>query len=78
MARARKPETAMMYDPTPPGSSSCRSRSWWDRAGSWTEGQKRGTKYFAGVKSGGKKAGRRGKAKRKARKAPARKTGKRR
>jgi hypothetical protein len=43
-----------------------------------TEGQKRGTKYFAGGGSG-KKAGRRGKAKssRKARKAPARKAGKR-
>ena len=43
-----------------------------------TEGQKRGTKYFAGG-SGGKKAGRRGKAKasRKARKAPTQKTGKR-
>ena len=44
-----------------------------------TEGQKRGTKYFAGGGSGGKKAGRRGKAKasRKSRKASARKAGKR-
>jgi hypothetical protein len=44
-----------------------------------TEGQKRGTKYFAGGGSGGKKASRRGKAKasRKVRKAPARKAGKR-
>ena len=44
-----------------------------------TEGQKRGTKYFVGGGTGGRKAAKRGKAKakRKARKAPARKAGKR-
>src|SRR5688572_5096063 len=44
-----------------------------------TEGQKRGTRYFAGGGGGGRKAGklRRPKARRKARKAPARKAGKR-